>query len=921
MLKRFLVVMSFCVSTICFSQTENFSVSLENDDYFQAILKLEKLTDKHFYFAEDWLPEEKVTKNYENVSLVEVLEDLFKSTTTNYYILDSTIILTRNTIIYDKLPEGFSRYLDSEETHVTENAVEKTEVNNSPIFLRNNDKLDQEIETIFIGKEEIGQSKRNFRLSGYVYDKETNQPISDIAIVTENGKGISTDKEGFYDINLGPGINILSIRSLTNENISKRFVMYNDGQYSFYLSENLEQLDEVMLSSNMDSNIDDANTGEETIDVENIKNIPLVLGERDVLKVATLLPGISTPGEGSAGFNVRGGKADQNLMLLDDAVMYNPAHFFGLFAAINPFTTGNVTIFKGNIPAEYGGRLSSVFDITTKDSDTSEFRGEASLGLVTSNTTVEIPIEKGKSGLILGGRATYSNWILRSLDEESLSDSEASFYDGIVKYNHQFNPNSKLTATAYFSDDAFSITSDSLYGFQNRLFSIKYNTAISEKTRGEVILANSDYKFDINYDSNLEDRFELGYHINESEIKFNLNSNIYTNHKLNYGVSSKFYNVEPGYIKPIGDSNIINFEVNRERALESAIWLADDFSVSEAFLLSAGIRYSLFNALGDSEVRIYEDGMPKNDDTVIDTQVYDDLESVANYSGPEFRFSARYILAEGLSVKASYNNTYQYIHTLSNNTTVSPTDTYRVSGYHLKPQQAQQYSLGIFKNFDANNVETSIEGYYKTSDNVLDFKTGANLNLNEYVETETLQGEGKAYGVEFLLKKKDGKLNGFIGYTYSRSFLKLDSEFAEEQVNDGKFFPSNYDKPHDFSMVANYKLTERFSFSANFIYQTGRPITYPTGKFTYDDADYVLYSDRNEFRIPDFYRLDLSFNMEGNHSLKKKAHYFWNFSVYNVLGRNNPYSVYFVTEDGQVEGRQSAIFGIPVPTISYNVKF
>jgi hypothetical protein len=329
----------------------------------------------------------------------------------------------------------------------------------------------------------------------------------------------------------------------------------------------------------------------------------------------------------------------------------------------------------------------------------------------------------------------------------------------------------------------------------------------------------------------------------------------------------------------------------------------------------------MFAALGEGMERIYQPGAPRRESSVIDSVYYDKNEVIESYGGPEFRLAARYFLQEDLSVKASYNSTFQYIHTLSNNTTASPTDTYKLSDGIIKPQNADQYSLGFYKNLDNNTYELSLEGYYKTSDNILDYKVGAQLFLNDNIETEILQGQGKSYGIEFLAKKTKGDLNGWLAYSYSRSFVKLDGEFNEETVNNGDYFPSNFDKPHDFSMVANYKFTRRFSLSANFVYQTGRPITYPVGKYNYNGAEYVMYSDRNEFRIPDYYRLDLSFNVEGNHKLEKLAHSFWNISIYNVLGRNNPYSVFFVTEDGEIKAYKSSIFSIPIPTITYNFKF
>jgi len=681
-------------------------------------------------------------------------------------------------------------------------------------------------------------------------------------------------------------------------------------------------LSEVLVEANARDNVRTALTGVEKINVAEIKNIPLVLGERDILKVATTLPGITTAGEAASGYNVRGGKTDQNLILLDEGVIYNPTHFFGIFSGLNPFTTGDVSIYKGSIPAEYGGRLSSVFDLNTKTGNKEEFAGEVSIGPVTGNLSLEIPIVDGKSSLIVGGRGTYSDWILNLLEEESLQDSRASFYDVVAKYNHKFNNSDELNVSGYYSNDVFSITSDSLFSYTNRMFSLSYNKFINEKHQGELVLTNSNYDFNLDFESDFGNDFESGYTINESEVKVKMKYFHNNAHTFNYGISGKYYNVSPGNINPGSAESLIEpLSISKERALETAIFIEDSFEVTERLLINAGLRYSFYTAFGPAEINSYEAGLPRNENTITDVETYDSREVIETYGGPEVRISGRYFLTPTFSTKLSYNNTYQYIHTLSNNTTAAPTDTYKLSDNYIKPQRANQFALGLFKNFDNNIYELSLEGYYKTSNNLLDYKVGADLFLNKNIETEVLQGEGEAYGAELLLKKNKGRLNGYLGYTYSRSFIKLEGDFQEETVNNGEFFPTNFDKPHDFSAVLNYKLTQRFSFSANFVYQTGRPVTYPIAKYNFNNSEYVMYSDRNQFRIPDYYRLDLSFNVEGNHKIEKFAHSFWNISVYNVLGRNNPYSVFFVTDSGEVKAYQSSIFSIPIPTITYNFRF
>ncbi len=899
---------------------EKITISFTDELATEALLKIESTTNYRFYYVEDWLGENRFSGTYSNATITDILDDLFNETVINYYLLNGTkVILTRNNIIYDQLPEGFFE----EAPVLPEESEDISPVTTNPVFTTAQKRKEViPTRTFRIGKEDGNSNKKSFKLKGFVTDNDTNAPIDNVSIIRKGtGRGTTTDDKGYYEIILPAGENMLELRSLGFTGSENRVVIYNDGSLNFLLTESLEQLDAVLIDAKAESNVEDATTGTTVIDVKKIKNIPLVLGERDILKVATTLPGIANAGEGSAGFNVRGGNADQNLFLLDDAVIYNPSHFFGIFSGINPFTTGGVTIYKGNIPAEYGGRLSSVFDLTTKDANASEFAGEASIGPVTSSLALEIPIEKDKAALLVGGRSTYSDWILRSLDDEALKNSQANFYDIVVKYNHKLGEDDQLKATGYYSKDNFSITSDSIFKYSNRAASLRWDHQFNDKHNGSVILANSQYKFNIDFDGDANNDFDLGYDITETELKLKMGYNHSEAHKFDYGISTKLYNSNPGSISPINNSIVVPVDIASERALESAIFISDEFTVSDRLLLSAGFRFSTFTALGSAFQNIYADGLPKNEGTFIESQEFGNNEAIKTYTGPEFRLSSRYFLDEALSVKASYNNTYQYIHTLTNNTTISPTDTWKLSDLNIEPQRAQQYSLGLYKNLKENEFELSLEGYYKTAENILDFKTGAQLLLNENIEREVLQGEGQAYGVEFLLRKSKGRLNGWFGYTYSRSLIKFESDFSEETINNGDYFPSNFDKPHDLSLVANYKLTQRFSLSANFVYQTGRPVTVPVGNFVINNSEFVLYSDRNEFRIPDYYRLDISLNVEGNHKIKKLAHSFWNLSIYNVLGRNNPYSVFFVNEDGQVKAFQSSIFAIPIPTITYNFQF
>jgi hypothetical protein len=913
-----MLMLSLICSSFIGAQTKdsNISLNFKNQHIREVLVEIEKETGYKFFFEENWLDLNNISGDYSQAKLSNILDDLFKETSINYFIKGDRVILTQGSVIYDKLADGF---LDIKKD---KSLVEEDQQPTNPIFYVNTTKKTDAVETILIGKEDKKSRQNSYQIKGRVISKQ-GEPISGLNVIIPGlNSGTVTDIDGNYTIKLKKGVNLIEMQGIGVANLRKRLVVYSDGVLNFELEKSFEQLGEVVIEANARDNIKSALTGVENINVSEIKTIPLVLGERDILKVATTLPGISTAGEAASGYNVRGGKTDQNLILLDEGVIYNPTHFFGIFSGLNPFTTGSVSIYKGSIPAAFGGRLSSVFDLETKKANKEKFTGEVSVGPVTGNVSLEIPVIEDKSSLIVGGRGTYSDWILNLIDDESFQDSQASFYDFVGKYNHKFDNEDELNVSGYYSSDVFSITSDSLFSYTNKMFSLSYEKVINEKHRGQVVVTNSDYNFNLDFESDFDNNFESGYTINESEIKLKMKYFHNEMHTLNYGISSKYYRVSPGEINPGNAESIIEeLSIPQERALETAVYIEDNYEINDKLLISAGLRYSFYTAFGPSEVNTYQEGLPRNETTNTGVETFGSGEVIETYGGPEVRLSGRYFLSPNFSTKLSYNNTYQYIHTLSNNTTAAPTDTYKLSDSFIKPQRANQYALGFFKNFDNNIYELSLEGYYKTADNLLDYKVGADLFLNDDIETEVLQGDGRAYGVEVLLRKKKGDLNGYLGYTYSRSFVRLAGDFQEERVNNGDFFPTNFDKPHDFSAVMNYKLTQRFSFSANLVYQTGRPITYPVGKYDFNNTEYVVYSDRNQFRIPDFYRLDLSFNVEGNHKIEKFAHSFWNISVYNVLGRNNPYSVFFVTDGGEVKAYQSSIFSIPIPTITYNFRF
>lgn len=913
---RFLVIFLFFFQ-FTFSQSKKISIDFQDKSIENALIDLETSSGYKFFFHNSWIDlQKKINFEFKDSDLENILQKILENSNLNFLILEKKIIITQNNYIYtdinsDLLKANFKNKLQE------------------PLFYKNLDSItsndNQSInrKKIIVGKQDGSQGKSFYLLEGYIKDKKNLSAISNAVIKSKSGDYFSTtDENGYYKITLPRGNNEIEIIPFTHESIIQKIFLNKDGKINFDLSEKVTQLNEIILEGESNKKVNEVINGVTTFNLEKTKTVPLVLGERDIIKVATTLPGIKTTGEGSAGFNVRGGRDDQNLILLDNATLYNPSHFFGFFTAVNPYTVSNVNIYKGSIPSKFGGRLSSVFEINTKEGDFNKTKGEGGLGPVTSNITISTPILKEKSSLLVGGRATYSDLILKQIDNEEIKNSDASFYDVYLKYKHKINNKNNITSSLYYSKDKFRLTRDSLFKYSNRLITLEWKHFFTTKHSIEVSLSNSEYKFNVNYSSENPQSFDFRFKVNDTKLFVLGNFKLNEKHNFSYGINSNLYDINPGELIAKGEnSQIENKKTSDEKGLESSFFLSDNFKLNDKFSFSLGLRYSLFLKLGPSEERKYDPNYPISNETLISIENFSNNKIAKTYNGLEYRFATRYLINETTSIKFGFDTNYQYLHKLSTNTTQSPTDTWKLSNTNIKPTYGQQLSFGIFKNFKEEMYEVSIESYYKKSKNFLDYKVGAELILNDHIETEVLQGIGKAYGIEFLVKKNKGRLNGWIGYTYSRTFVKLDGKFNEQKINNGDYFPANFDKPHDINTVLNYKITKRYSISSNFVYQTGRPITYPIGSYNYGGSTYTLYSDRNKFRIPDYYRLDIGVNIEGNHKIKKLAHSFWNISVYNVLGRNNPYSIYFTTENGKVKGYKTSIFSIPIPTVTYNFKF
>jgi len=768
-----------------------------------------------------------------------------------------------------------------------------------------------------------GRAGGKATLAGHLREQKSGEPVIGAAVYTESPNvGTSTDQFGYYSLTLPVGRYDLKIRGVGIRNTKRQVVLRADGKLEIEVEEDVVQLKEVVVEAEKDKNVSGMQMGLEKLDIKTMRQVPTAFGETDLLRVVLTLPGVKSVGEGSTGLNVRGGATDQNLILFNDATIYNPSHLFGFFSAFNPDILQTVELYKSAIPAKFGGRLSSVLDIATREGNKKKFSATGGIGPLTSRLTLEGPLVKDKSAFIISGRTSYSDWLLRRLSSPALRQSSASFYDLTAHVSYELGKNNSIYATAYLSADRFRLANDTTYRYLNQTASLKWRHNFNNQLYGVLTGAFSHYDYNIANQQNEVNASELKYNINQSSLRADFSYLPNARHTLDFGASTQLYHVAPGSLTPLGGPSLIRPDVlPREQALESALYASDRIDLTPRLSVSLGLRYSLYNALGPREVYRYAPEVSRTEGSITDTVRYRSGQVLATYHGPEYRVSTRYSLTDNSSVKASYNRTRQYIHQLSNTASVSPSDVWKLSDANIRPQVGDQVSVGYYHNFKSNTIEASVETYYKTLRDFVDYKSGATLVLNHHIETDVVNAHGQAYGVEVFVKKLTGKLNGWVGYTYSRSLVQVNAGTTADMVNGGRYYPSNFDKPHDFTLVSNYRFSHRISASFNFAYSTGRPITLPLAKYFVGNSLRVFYSDRNAYRVPDYLRADIALNFEGNHKVQKLAHSSWTVGVYNLTGRKNPYSIYFKSENGQIKGYQLSIFGQPIPTVTYNFKF
>ncbi len=894
----FLSIVLFCLNIwVCSGQDilslktrENFS----QKPILDLILVFEHDYNVRFYYKNDWIKSIIIPDVQTGYTLKQILEVCLNS-----YGLSYMLVQNNGVVI---LPNDYRYYNDN-----TEDLVK---VIGNPL--------------------DKGKYTLN-KVEGFVLFGKTGDPIPG-AIVTDKttNKKTATDNRGYYSLNLPGGKTKLEFAFMGLETKIMDADILGPGKLDVELMEAPIAIDAVNVSANSGkNNVERTQMGLIRMDIKSINKLPVLMGEPDVIKSMTLLPGVSTNGEMSSGFNVRGGKTDQNLILLNDAPLYSTSHIFGLFSALIPDAVSSVKLYKGTQPANFGTRVSAVMQIDLKVPDSTNIKGKAGLGILNSTLFVEGPANKNKKLLFLfGGRTTYSNWILKRIPDRNIKDSKTNFYDLIGKVDYKFDRKTNISVFAYNSSDAFRYATINNFKYRTLNAGTNFHHYFSNASSIKSSVTYSNYTSELGYIENPANALVVESGNQQINARFDWSLNL-DKHEIMAGAEGIVYTLNPGVQRKLGaESNANENRLDEEHAIETGIYINDNIKLFDKVSLSAGLRYSWYSKFGAGTSYIYDPQVTKNENSVIDSVVHSGNDLIKPYHGLEPRLGVKYALNSSSALKINFSQTFQYQHLISNTASSMPSDYWKSADENIKPLKSDQYAIGYFKNFLDNQIESSIEMYYKTTQNVLEYKNGAVLIMNPNIERDIIEGFSKSYGVELMIRKNYGDLTGWIGYTLSRSLIKTNSDFPEETINNGEFYFSQGHRLHDLSISSNYKLTRRWTIGSSFVYYSGRPITIPEEKYYVQGIPVVRYSNRNAYHLPAYHRLDLAVTYEGFLHKTQKVHPSFTFSIYNVYGHKNIYSVYYKRDRNGPSGStltydlyQLTIIGVPIPSLTLNLSF
>ena len=894
------------------------NIRMAGQSFEHFVDQVETQTGCFIYYRPEWFQDRTFRYQADSVSVDEAIYEVLKGTGLYFNRVGSER--------YIILPESrLSMSLPI--TRATTGRLSEVEDGGAYLGVKDDQYLtgtrpQQMVRTIVIGERGARVSRGVARIRGKLVNLESGEPVLGATMVDlGTGKGAVSDQGGNVTMAVTPGTHAMRFSFIGMESVDVTMEVYSDGDFRIEMQPAVIALDEVQIMGEQYRKINTTDIGVERFSMNALKQVPVFMGELDVIKISKLLPGITSAGEASVGVNVRGGNVDQNIFYINRVPVYNTSHLFGFFSAFNSDMIRDFSIYKGSVPVNYGGRLSSVFNILTRKGNNKAFTAHAGISPISAHATVEGPIRKDHSSYLLSGRSSYSDWILKRMEDPLVRESDAFFYDFAGSLFFQPNEKNNFSIFYYQSFDRFKYSTLSDYEYANRGFSASWEKHISPALTSKITGTSSFYKFGNINQSEISKAYNHEYMLNHNELLAEFEWVPSLRHKIEFGSSLIWYRLDRGVVEPYGEASIRSpIDLGEEQALEGGVFLSDNFEVNDWLTLYAGVRYSLYSMLGPQTVMLYEEGEPKSLSTIVDSLHFDNWEAVNFHSGPEFRAAVNLKTGPRTSFKLSFNQMRQYLFMLSNTVTISPTDQWKLSDYHIDPQTSYQLTGGFYHIFPRLGLSSSVELYYKYSNDIVEYKDGADFISSPFTETVVLQGQQNAYGAEFMLQKTTGRLDGRISYTLSRSEMLVVGDNDDESINNGDPYPSNFDRPHVLNLVANYSLNRRFSLGSNLVYMSGRPVTYPTSLYYINNIAYIDYYARNQFRIPNYFRIDLSLNVEGNLKAEKFMHSTWSLNVYNLLGRNNPQSIYFVPHEYFILGYSFSVIGSPIFTISWNVK-
>ena len=770
-------------------------------------------------------------------------------------------------------------------------------------------------------------AQEKFTISGYITDYESGETlIGATALVKELGNGAVSNEYGFYSISVPEGSYTLEFSYIGFGNIIKSVSLSANYKLDVELGEMKNELAEVVVTAKEeDSNVREVSMSVNKLDITTIKSMPTLLGEVEIIRSLQLLPGVNSVGEGATGFNVRGGSIDQNLILLDEAPVYNSSHLFGFFSVFNPDAVKDVKLYKGGIPSRYGGRLSSILDVRMKEGNKKKLNINGGVGFIFSRLSVEAPIIKDKSSLIVAARRSYIDVLAKPFLSESLNGSELNFYDLTLKTNYDINDKNRLFISGYFGRDNFGFGDQAGFNWGNKTGTIRWNHLFSERLFSNLTFYFSDYDYQIKFGDDSQNKFDWNASIQNIGVKPEFSFFLKPGNLLKFGGQSILYTFDPGNAVGVSEGEERDFSLPQKYAMENAVYVENEIDITTTIKANYGLRLSSFTYLGKGTAYEYADGIPGERRYATSATEYDDWESIKTYYNFEPRLSLQMQLSSNNSIKASYNRTTQYIHLVSNTTAATPVDIWTPSTNNIRPSTADQVAFGYFQNLNDNTYELSAEVYYKTMNNLVDYIDGADLLLNQFIEGDLIEGEGRAYGIELMAKKTKGKFNGWLSYTLART------ERQTPGINGGEWYASRFDQLHNLSLTGFYEINDRWTTSANFAFNTGSPTTFPTTRYTIQGfvVPHNANEERNNVRLPNYHRLDLSITRKGKIKEGKRWTGDWVFSVYNVYNRKNAFSIFFAQEDGRIpigssvntDAYRLSVIGSFIPSVSYNFKF